>query len=442
MQVPAEPKHLRRWGIAIVLLVAFLFRLGFGLCSDFWNPDEDVRQIYLIGLKFYATRNWPYFGPDVAPGIQIPGALQGLAVGLPFYVLPIPEAPYVLLNILSFASLVFFCWYCTRRLPQLPNGLVWAWILTVPWTLGLSPQVYNPSYVLAGAILFFIGLIETLPFLTHHLISPALANFMMGVALFWIMQFHLSWVVLVPFVLLSFYFRVKKREYINLLWFGLGAILSGAFLLPTFIKYGFDAGLGGTNQALEFNFRNLLQHVNIVEGVLGRFLSFASFEVPRFIGNNTNTRLAFIKENLWLSPFIVFLTAVGILQSVALFFLWFRRKHSEPDWRAMEYFTLGTIVLLYVSFLFSMKAPVSHTFYVTFPIAMLYSLYCWQELLKKNAWRKFALVVIVCGIVFHAGLAWHNFKHDSLYVDRHRVQQAISEKDFHILGERRAGARY
>src|SRR6185503_19785011 len=202
-------------------------------------------------------------------------------------------------------------------------------------------------------------------------------NFMMGLALFWIMQFHLSWVVLVPYVAISFYFQFKKfgREvFSSLVWFAGGALITGSFLLPTFIKYGLAAGMGGTTQTVEFNSGNLWRHLNIVEGVLGRFLSFASFELPRFIGANTAARLAFIKENLWLIPFVAFLTVVGILQCIALLVLWFRKNHSQKDWKAVKYLTLATVVLLYFSFLFSMKAPVSHTFYVTLPLAMLYSL--------------------------------------------------------------------
>ena len=102
---PASGSELyRSWKFWLLLVFLFAFRLGYGLSSDFWSPDE--LQIYLIGLKFYSTRLWPYFGPDVFPGVQpivqIPGALQGLLVGCPFFLLPIPEAPYVLLNILSF----------------------------------------------------------------------------------------------------------------------------------------------------------------------------------------------------------------------------------------------------------------------------------------------------------------------------------------------------
>src|SRR5216117_2553688 len=109
-------------GFLALLLLLFCFRLGFGLCSEFWT-DDDTKQIYLIGLKFYTTHEWPYFGPDVdyslqSPLVQIPGALQGVLVGAPFFVLPIAEAPFILLNILSFAALCLLAWYCAKRLPK------------------------------------------------------------------------------------------------------------------------------------------------------------------------------------------------------------------------------------------------------------------------------------------------------------------------------------
>jgi hypothetical protein len=433
----------RRLVFVFLLLLAFLFRLGFGLSSQF--QDEDTKQIYLLGLKFYATGTWPYFGPDVTPTIQIPGALQGLVVGLPFHLLPIPEAPYVLLNILSFASLSFFAWYCGKRLPEVPKWFVWSWLLTAPWTLNLSTHIYNPSYVLPGAILFFVGAIETYPFLSRGLVSRPWANFMMGISLCWIMQFHLSWVVLVPYVVLSFYFQFRKPgpgALSSFAWFVGGALITGSFLLPTFIKYGLAAGMGSTNETVGLNSENLLRHLNIVEGVLGRFISFASFELPRFIGSNTAARLAFMRQNLWLVPFVVFLTLVGILQSIALLVLWFKKNHPHKDWKAVKYFTLATVALLYFSFLFSMKAPVSHTFYVTFPVAMLYSLYCWSEFLKRRGWQTFAKVFIVCGLIFDIGLAASNLRQVSIYRERDKVVEAIRAKDFRRLGERRAGSRY
>jgi hypothetical protein len=91
------PAKRRRFAFFSFLVIAFLFRLWFGLCSQF--QDSDAKQIYLLGLKFYTTGSWPHFGPDVVWGeVQIPGALQALLVGGPFFALSIPEAPYVLLK--------------------------------------------------------------------------------------------------------------------------------------------------------------------------------------------------------------------------------------------------------------------------------------------------------------------------------------------------------
>ena len=64
-----------------------------------------------------------------------PGALQSLLVGVPFHIAPVPEAPYVLLNVLSMGCLCLFAWYLCERLRDLPRWLVWGWLLTVPWTL-------------------------------------------------------------------------------------------------------------------------------------------------------------------------------------------------------------------------------------------------------------------------------------------------------------------
>src|SRR5258705_261471 len=121
----------------------------------------------------------------------------------------------------------------------------------------------------------------------------------------------------------SQFHKVGQGALSSIAWFAGGAAITGSFLVPTFIKYGLAAGMGSTNETVGLNSQNLLRHLNIVEGVLGRFVSFASFELPRFIGPNTAARLAFMRQNLWLVPFVVFLTLVGILQSVALLVLWF-----------------------------------------------------------------------------------------------------------------------
>jgi hypothetical protein len=433
----------RTIAFASLLVCAFAFRLWFGTCSDFWADDE--KQVYLIGLKFYATRSYPYFGPDVTQTVQIPGALQGVLVGLPFFVWPAPEAPYVLLNLLSLAGLSLLAWYFTRRLPEVPGWIVWAWLLTAPWTLNLSTHVTNPSYVLAGACLFFVGWLETCPHTRRSLVDPRLANFAQGFGLAWVMQLHMSWVVLAAFALASLTFQLRGRgsgAARAAAWMLAGAALPGALLVPTFLKYGLSGGTGDAGALVLFNAENLKSHLNPVEGILGRFLSFASFELPRFVGRNTAERLAFVRAHLWLAPFALFLTAAGLLQPALLFFLWFRKKQAQADWPAIKRLTLATLALLYFLYLFSLRAPHSHTFYVTLPLAMLYAFYCWSPYLRRRGWRAFAAAFLACGVVFHAGLALHRRARVSLYTNRPLVQAAIDARDYRALGERREGSRY
>ena len=95
---------------AVVLAAAFGFRLLYGLSMPFWSEDE--RQVYLIGLRSFARGEWPTSAPTSCwTGGQVPGAMPGSLVGWPLSIWPVPEAPFVLLNLLSFGALALFAWY-------------------------------------------------------------------------------------------------------------------------------------------------------------------------------------------------------------------------------------------------------------------------------------------------------------------------------------------
>ena len=103
-------------------------------------------------LLRYVTGIYPYYGPDVVyTQSQIPGGLQGLLIAWPLGWFGIPEAPYILLNILTFSVLVFFGWYISKRIPNVPRWFIFVWLLTSPWTLTYSTHIENPSYVIVGA---------------------------------------------------------------------------------------------------------------------------------------------------------------------------------------------------------------------------------------------------------------------------------------------------
>jgi hypothetical protein len=149
-----------------LFLFLLIFRTGFGFSQPFFSPDE--MQTYLIGLKAYTNHLWPYFGPDLIVTetgfyTQIPGALEGLCVGLPFYLLPIPEAPFIFLNLLSLSALALLSFYISKRIREIPFLFIFAWLALLPWNLHESTNIINPSWLLFGSVFFFIGFLEAIP---------------------------------------------------------------------------------------------------------------------------------------------------------------------------------------------------------------------------------------------------------------------------------------
>ncbi|HNW69482.1 MAG TPA: hypothetical protein PKI01_03705 [Bacteroidales bacterium] len=415
----------------MALLLLFALRLGYGLCSEFWFPDE--LQVYLIGLKFYTTGHFPYFGPDVVyTSSQIPGALLGLLVGLPFYLLKIPEAPYIFLNLLSMSVLCFFAVYIQKRFTETPAWFIWIWLLTCPWAMNFSTHVLNPSYVLFGAVLFFIGFFEAIPKLSIGFLKPWLAFFLMGFALFWVYQLHMSWILLLPFIVAAFWFSFRKNK-IGALTFVLGCLFSASTLIPTFLAYGLHAGSGNTSDNIVFNISNAKEILT----VLLRYLSFASNEIPRFIDTDGGSKVQFFRDYLPAAPFMLFAILMGFLQ-VAYLIIAFFRKNPKSEFAWVKWITFIAMIITYLSFFFSVKGPSSHTFYVLFPLVMFYSFYCWQPLFRKKWFTVLMAVMLFSTVVTNGTLAYHNFHLKSMYKNRELPLKAIQEKDYHILGERRA----
>jgi len=421
--------------IVLFALAAYLVRLLFGLSSELFGPDES--QIYLIGLQYFTTGAWPYFGPDVVyTHTQIPGALQGLLVGGPMFVLPIPEAPYILLNLLSLASLWFLAWYIGRRLPEVPRWILWPWIFFAPWTLEMSTHIINQSYVLPGAVVFFIGAFEAAPPLRIGAIGRRLAWFLMGLGVMWVYQFHLSYSLLIPIAAAVFALAARRNLRLaleGLAFLGLGALVSGSTVIPTLLHMGPSVVAGSTASNVVFEPRNLLQ----LPQLTARFLSFASFEIVRFIGADTPARLEFLVAYPWAAPFVVVAAIGGVIQVLVLAAGFFRTRLPRADWPAVKWFTLGTLLLMYASFTLSVKNPASHTIYVTLPVAMIYAFTCWAPMLKTRTGQRFAAVLFVCGAITYLAVGIRDFHLRSLYTNRATVVRAIEEKNYRLMGERR-----
>jgi hypothetical protein len=219
-----------------VLVAIFCFRLLMGF-SKFSSHDEF--QIYLIGLQSYTNNLYPYFGPDVVyTQTQIPGGLQGLLVATPLWLFEAPESPYYLLNLLSFGALLFFGWYLSERLQNVPKWFVYSWVFTCPWALQFSTHIENPSYVLVGAILFWVAVFDLGKFYEKKLLNSNLSFTFLGFALLWIFQLHLSWVLMPPIILWVFWENRKDRKLLSFGWkyFLIGVVMSGSTFMPTLLK--------------------------------------------------------------------------------------------------------------------------------------------------------------------------------------------------------------
>jgi hypothetical protein len=426
------------------------FRTFFGLCKPFYGAgeiDRDSLQTYLIGLKFYTTGAWPYFGPDlyrVDTGYhsQIAGALEGIVIGLPFHVLPIPETPFLVLNLLSMVGLALFAKYVSRRIPGLSFPFALTWLALLPWTLDQSTHIFNVSYLLFGSLLFFLGFCEAVPVLATKWLSPAKAFGLMGFGLFWDMQFHNSWILLPPFVLVAFVLRRKEKIKIwrgEVLGFFAGAVLPLACLVPTLLKHGLSQGAAGlTGTAMAFNLDNFLAFFTI----LARFLSLACFEIPRFIGAHTSERLQFAKDVPWAALPAFFLMVLGWAQVfVLLIWGWFKdRRHREAAF--VTRWTALAFLWTWFCFWFSSAGASAHMYYVFFPLIALYAFYIWNRLFSRHFWRMFAALCLVACLWLDTGVALRTLKTRALYTDRDRVVRAIDQKDFTILWKRRSWALY
>ena len=430
-----QPPRSPRWWL-VALLAIFLFRLLFGLSSSFFGEDET--QIFLIGLRYSATGAWPYFGPDVVwTTSEIPGALQGLLVGLPMRLWPIPEAPFLLLNILSMASVAALCWYIVRRLPSLPRWLVWGWVMTMPWTLQYSTHVYNPSYVLPGAVVFFIGFFEAVPVFSLGLIRSPVAFAMMGAGIAWIAQIHMSYPLLLPYAAIALLVSWRSsRSATPLAWNTLGLIAGalgpGLTLIPTWVHYGLASGSGGT-------LRNLKLHVVAPWAaitILARFLSFASLEVNRFIATDGAKRLVFFERHLWLAPFAAVVWAAGLVQPLWMFREWFRTSAPRPDWKALKWLVVATIVLVYLSYWWVMEPSQAHAFYAVAPIAIVFAAYCWT-FVDSQAWRRVAAVLLGVNAVFEIGLVRARAPERALDSNRPVVAAAVRLREPEMFAHRR-----
>jgi len=218
----------------------------------------------------------------------------------------------------------------------------------------------------------------------------------------------------------------------------LGSALTGSLLAPTLLRYGL--GAGHVEGAVAWTIHGPMGLVTTA----ARVLSFASFETNRFLALTTAERGFVLLRTPTMLPFVVVMGAAGLAQPVWMVVTAFRRAPRDAaQWTHIRALTAGTIGLIYFSYFFSVRGPQAHSFYVVFPVAVLFAASCWQVHAQaageawRHRWERVAVAVIASSIVVHAGLAIDRWSGASLYADRAVVAAAIAARNDRFLGDRR-----
>lgn len=404
-------------------------------------------KLIYFGLKYYATDSWPYYGNDVitppdnlALLTQDPGALESLMIGWPLKLWPSPLAPYIFLNLFSMAGLSFLAWYAFKRVPNLSPWFIFAWVLTAPWCVHYSTGMINLSYSITFSAFFFVFWMESIPALTLNWIPLPWANLLMGFFFSGWFQFHRTWVLAGSFLALTFFLQWKKSgKASGIFYFALGALPLSLLIVPTLLlnTYHFQRDVSGFSYG--FNVHNFL----LFFVTLAQFLSLASFELPRFFPGHTIERIHHLSQYNILIPGL-FVWYFGLLQPLILLGFLFDSKNPHSHWKWIRWLLIGTFLSIYASLLFTVKNPDVNTFCEMLPVVMIYSLYVWERWWSKPWGKRLLQVFIIFALVFQVALLFYDTpKKESLYLMQgNAMAQAIDQKDFHLLGERRPGAFY
>jgi len=417
-----------------------VFRFLYSLTQEFWYPnDDDVIQIFLIGLKSFTTHTFPYFGADVVYNAsQIPGALQGYLVSIGWHLWKIPEAPYIVLNILLDLSLGFMAWYASKRLPDLSKIFIWIYVFLIPWSICYFTRIINPSYVIPGAIIFFIGIFEIYPSLKKNILPEWLSFYFLGFAIFWIMQLHMSWVLLGPFTAVAFYYLLRTKDIRRIFGhtasFFVGCLTTGILLIPTLTTYGISNGQGKSVSAMaEFH----PEHITEFFRLLGMYLGYACFDLNRFRALNAADSGRFADLFPWAIPFMYIILVTGFIQAGWLVICFFRKGSKDPMRRHVANISIAGFILFFLSTFFSHIVPVSHAAVLFFPLMVLYALYALREPMKKKWVRVWLYSAFASATIFYAANALDRYQTVSMYKNRDAIVKALEQDNYKLVGLRR-----
>lgn len=189
-----------------------------------------------------------------------------------------------------------------------------------------------------------------------------------------------------------------------------GAILASITLILTLDALWNDP-LGGTENNVVFNTRNLLYFPEF----LGRYFAMGTIEIARY---TSHIELLFqqIDVQPWAVPSAVVLIIASALQVV--FLVYFLLLNRDKEAQTIKRLLLISAAIVFASFLFSIKPPISYTFYFTFPLILTLSLSAYAFYIDRWRLKEWFSWIFMLSILFHLTHMLFGFNFKSIYIDR------------------------
>ena len=422
----------------LLMSLLLIWRTWYGLSQNFWH--EDIVQIYLLGLKYFSTGMWPYFGPDIVhTQQQIPGAMQSILIAIPLQLIPLPESPFVLVNLLSMIGIGALSYFYSQRFRQFSLPWLIVLIATLPAVLQISTNVYNPSYLLFPSCLFFVAWFESQAEFRSLGLSALSIGLLLDFSLCFTFQIHMSWPILLPFLAIVFCRSAKGVSRVKLLWgFGIGCLIGGSFLFPTILKYGLNTLWASGSKNSGFVLDQILDAPNTVI----KLITLGSYEYFGFnLGSSMNERISIIRANYPLTLSAMVMTATFIVTIILLFYG--IKKALKQGFKQHPDILLFALASAWCAIIFTLtpRPAALRNIFLLLPVTLTAFLSC-LSMLKADQLKKFVGMLsaaMLASFIFHTIIAIKMIPNVSIYKDYAKVSSAINDKNYEILGTRRPG---
>jgi len=437
MEKPVQAKSYKNYQLIIILFVTGLYSIRLLYCylgyfrNVQWLGSRDEPHIYLIGLRYFLTGQFPDWGPDIIySDTFLVGGMQGFLVGLPLFIWPHPFAPYLFLFLCLSSGLIYLSWYITKIFPSLPKILVYTFVGLAPFTIHTGLHVINPAYALVFAIPFMLSLIETLAIFDKQFIHPNWRFFWMGLGITSVFQIHGSWAFLfVLWVVAIVYLMYQDRRVLSLVkpfvFTGIGLFIGFLPLIHVLYHFGF----GVFHQAAtSFEFR--WSNAQDLFKLLFYFMNQSGYEVNAFDNvYRWGSVLNFAGPVGAAFLAIVQITGYTIFGVEVLLPFWKKWRPYIMQYKKFLVFIVGVIILLTITYMFSNVRPRAHAIIILFPLSAFYLFWMINNLVKTTKIRPWHFGVFACFIVgFYMSVAVVTSKLPDLHY-REKAFNAIEKKD-------------